>query len=319
MSTRKQRITATALLCAVAIATAAAAQSADPLPSWNDGKSKQSIMDFVGKVTTAGSPDFVAPAERIATFDNDGTLWAEQPLYFQFFSRSTASRSLRHSTRSGRRKIRSSPSSRVICRRRSRVARRSLLEIMAAASANMTTEEFDVVVNDWLATAKHPRTGRLYTEMVYQPMIELLAYLRANGFKTFIVSGGGVDFMRGFAERVYGIPPEQVVGSTGKLKFEMRDGKPVLIKLPALDFFDDKEASRSPSKPTSAAGRSRRSAIPTAICRCCSGPPPGEARGSASSCATPTPNGSGPMTYRRWVGWNRAWLTPARRAGQSWT
>jgi hypothetical protein len=118
---------------------------------------------------------------------------------------------------------------------------KGLLEMMAATHTGMTVEEFSKIVIDWITTAKHPKTGRLYTEMVYQPMIELLAYLRANGFKTFIVSGGGIEFMRPWTEKVYGIPPEQVVGSSGKTKFEMRDGKPVLVKLPAIDFIDDKD------------------------------------------------------------------------------
>jgi len=238
--THNQRIIAAAILCAMA-STTALAQSGDPLPSWNEGKTKRSIVDFVARVIRARSPEFVTPAERIATFDNDGTLWAEQPLYFQFLF--AADRVKAEATQHPEWKEKEPFKSLLGGDMKGALAggERALMEIMVAGHSNMTTEEFEPVVKNWLATAKHPKTGRLYTEMVYQPMLELLAYLRANGFKTFIVSGGGVDFMRAFAEKVYGIPPEQVIGSTGKLKFELRDGKPVLIKLPALDFVDDKE------------------------------------------------------------------------------
>ena len=237
----KKNIIAAALFCVLTF-TAAVAQSADTLPSWNDGKTKQSLKDFVAKVSKKGSPDFVPPPERIATFDNDGTLWAEQPLYFQIHFAIDRIKELASQHPEWKEK---EPFKSILAgdlKTALAGGAPALMEFMAAGHSNMTTEQFDLIVNKWLTTAKHPKTGRLYTEMVYQPMIELLAYLRANGFKTFIVSGGGVDFMRGFAERVYGIPPEQVIGSTGKLGFEMRDGKPVLIKLPALSFFDDKEA-----------------------------------------------------------------------------
>ena len=173
---------------------------------------------------------------------------------------------------------------------------RSLMEIMAAAHSDMTTEEFDEVVKNWLTTAKHPTTGRPYSQMVYQPMIELLAYLRANGFKTFIVSGGGIDFMRAFAENVYGISPEQVIGSTGKLKFELRDGKPVLVKLPALDFFDDKEGKpiaiqrQIGRRPIAAFGNSDGD-LQMLQWTCA-----GAGRASASSFVTPTPSANGPTT-----------------------
>jgi hypothetical protein len=236
----KTKLIAAALLGALAFTTTVA-QAADALPSWNEGKSKQSIVDFVAKVTKEGSPDFVPPAERIATFDNDGTLWSEQPLYFQIIFAIDRIKELAPQHPEWKEK---EPFKSVLAGDMKGAfagGSHSLMEIMAAGSANMTTEQFDVVLNKWLSTAKHPKTGRLYSEMVYQPMLELLAYLRANGFKTFIVSGGGIDFMRGFAERVYGIPPEQVVGSVGKLQFELRDGEPVLIKLPTLGFFDDKE------------------------------------------------------------------------------
>lgn len=226
--------------CVLALA-AAVAQSAEPLASWNDGAAKKSITDFVSKVTQAGSPDFVPAAERIATFDNDGTLWGEQPLYFQIQFGIDRVKELAPQHPEWKEK---EPFKSVLAgdlKTALAGGAPALMEILAAGSSNMTTEEFDGVVKAWIGTAKHPKTGRLYSDMVYQPMLELLDYLRANGFKTYIVSGGGADFMRAFAERVYGIPPEQVVGSTGKLQFEMRDGKPVIMKLPALDFFDDKE------------------------------------------------------------------------------
>ncbi len=234
-------IVAVALLCPSVLATAVA-HAADPLPSWNEGKTKQSIVDFVAKVTKEGSPEFVPAAERIATFDNDGTLWAEQPLYSQIQFGLDRVKELAPAHPEWKEK---EPFKSVLAGDLNTAlagGARSLIEILAAGSTNMTTEEFDRVARAWIAAAKHPKTGRLYSEMVYQPMLELLAYLRANGFKTYIVSGGGSDFMRAFAERVYGIPPEQVIGSTGKLQFEMRDGQPVLVRLPALDFFDDKEA-----------------------------------------------------------------------------
>jgi hypothetical protein len=217
------------------------AHAADPLPSWNDGKAQQSIVDFVAKVTKEGSPDFVPPAERIATFDNDGTLWAEQPLYFQFLFAIDRVKALapQHSEWKDQ-----EPFASLLKGDLKGVlagGEAALLDIVMGTHSGLTTEEFEGVVKDWLATAKHPQTGRPYTTMVYQPMLELLAYLRANGFKTFIVSGGGIEFMRAFAEKVYGIPPEQVIGSAGKLKLELRDGIPVLVKLPAVDFIDNKE------------------------------------------------------------------------------
>ena len=219
----------------------AIAQTIDPLPSWNDGKAKQSIIAFVDKVTKAGSPGFVPPAERIATFDNDGTLWAEQPIYFQFLFAFDRVKVLapQHPEWKDREPYASVLKDDVkgVLNR----GKKTLLEIIAATHAGMTTEEFEKIVKDWIATAKHPVTKRHYTEMVYQPMLELLAYLRVNDFKTFIVSGGGIEFMRPWTEKVYGIPPEQVVGSSIKTKFELRDGKPVLVRLPEIIFFNDKD------------------------------------------------------------------------------
>jgi phosphoglycolate phosphatase-like HAD superfamily hydrolase len=216
------------------------AYAADPLPSWNDSAPKQAIIAFVEKVTKEGSTDFVAAPERIATFDNDGTLWAEQPIYFQFAFMFDRVKALapRHPEWKTKEPFASLLKGDV----KGALAggEKGLMELMAATHTGMTTDEFSQVVTDWIATAKHPKTGKRYTEMVYQPMLELLTYLRANGFKTFIVSGGGIEFMRPWTEKVYGIPPEQVVGSSGKLKFEMRDGKPVLVKLPEINLIDDK-------------------------------------------------------------------------------
>lgn len=232
------RLTA-ALMSAIAFA-ASIAQAADPLPSWNDGAAKQSIVAFVTRVTTRGK-DFVAERERIATFDNDGTLWAEQPIYFQFTFALERVRALapRHPEWKD-----TEPFASLLRGDLEGVLaddEHALLEIVVATHSGMTTEEFEKIVKDWLVTARHPKFKRRYTALAYQPMLELLAYLRAHGFKTFIVSGGGIEFMRAFAEQVYGIPPEQVIGSTGKQKFELRDGKPVLVKLPDLDFIDNEE------------------------------------------------------------------------------
>jgi hypothetical protein len=236
----KQTILAVALVWAL-VSTTTAARAADPLPSWNDGKAKQSIIDFVAKVTTAGSADFVPVPERIATFDNDGTLWCEQPLYSQFLFALDRVKALAPQHPEWKEKepfasiLKGDPKAALAG------GVRAMLEIVMATHAGMTAEEFELTVKDWLATARHPKFKRPYTECVYQPMLELLAYLRANGFKTFIVSGGGIEFMRPWTEKVYGIPPEQVVGSSIKTKFELRDGKPVLVRLPEISFIDDKD------------------------------------------------------------------------------
>ncbi|MGB4740429.1 MAG: HAD family hydrolase [Fuerstiella sp.] len=223
------------------VSMTANAKAADPLPSWNDGKAKQSIIDFVEKVTQPDSPHFVPPAERIATFDNDGCLWSEQPMYFQAFFVFDRIKAL--APQHPEWKTQEPFASILKGDLKSALAggEHALLEMVMATHAGMTTDEFEKIVTDWITTAKHPKTGKLYSEMVYQPMLEVLAYLRANGFKTYIVSGGGIEFMRPWSERVYGIPPEQVVGSSIKTKFEVRDGKPVLVRLPELNFIDDKE------------------------------------------------------------------------------
>jgi hypothetical protein len=212
----------------------------DPLPSWNETARKQSIVAFVDRVTKAGSPDFVPAAERIATFDNDGTLWAEQPMYFQLAFALDRVKALAPQHPEWKDQEPFASLLRGDLKGALAGGEHAIVEIVMAAHAGMTSEEFDSIVRDWVATARHPKTGRLYTEMVYQPMLELLAYLRAHGFKTYIVSGGGIEFMRPWTERVYGIPPEQVVGSSVRTKFELRDGVPALVRLPEIAFIDDK-------------------------------------------------------------------------------
>jgi hypothetical protein len=215
-------------------------QGQDPLPSWNDGKAKQSITEFVGKVTKEGSSDFVSPAERIATFDNDGTLWCEQPIYFQVMFALDRVKVLAPKHPEWKTKEPFASLLKGDVKGALAGGEKAIVEIIAVTHSGMTTEEFEKIVSDWIATAQHPKFKRPLTECVYQPMIELLGYLRANGFKTFIVSGGGIEFMRPWTEKVYGIPPEQVVGSSIKTKYEMRDGKPVLMRLPEMNFIDDK-------------------------------------------------------------------------------
>ncbi len=236
----KQHLIAAVLIGALAF-TATIAHASDPLPSWNDGAAKKAIVAFVEKVTREGSADFVPVPERIATFDNDGTLWAEQPMYFQALFVFDRIKALvpQHPEWKGKEPFASVLKGDV----KSALAggERALMEMVMATHTGMTTEEFEKTVKDWIATAKHPVTKRPYTEMVYQPMLELLAYLRANGFKTYIVSGGGIEFMRPWTEKVYGIPPEQVIGSSVKTKFEIRDGKAVLVRLPELSFINDRE------------------------------------------------------------------------------
>ncbi len=219
---------------------ARASFAADPLPSWKDTAPKKAIVTFVEQVTRESSPSFVPVAERIATFDNDGTLWAEQPMYCQLAFALDRVKAL--APQHPEWKTKEPFASLLKGDLKSALAggEKTILEIVMATHAGMTTEEFEQIVRDWVASAKHPKTGRLYTEMVYQPMLELLDFLRANGFKTYIVSGGGIEFMRPWTEKVYGIPPEQVVGSSIKTKFEMRDGKPVLVRLPEINFIDDK-------------------------------------------------------------------------------
>lgn len=212
----------------------------DPLPSWNDTPPKKAMVEFVAKVTREGSHDFVPIAERIATFDNDGTLWAEQPMYFQGLFALDRVKALAPKHPEWKTKGPFASLLRGDLKTAFAGGERAMMEVVMATHAGMSTEEFEQIVKDWIATARHPKTQKLYTEMVYQPMLELLEYLRAHGFKTFIVSGGGIEFMRPWTEKVYGIPPEQVVGSSIKTQFQIRDGKPVLMRLAQLNFIDDK-------------------------------------------------------------------------------
>jgi phosphoserine phosphatase len=216
-------------------------QAADPLPSWNDGKAKQAIIDFVLKVTKEGGKDFVPVAERFAVFDNDGTLWPENPVPFQlaYVLDELKRRAARDPILAADEMVKAALAGDV-AKLMAGEHHNGLMRIMALTHAGMTTDEFRANVEAWLATAKHPKYGMTYDQLTYQPMQEVLIYLRANGFKTFIVSGGGADFMRVWAERVYGIPPEQVVGSTAQTKFELRDSGPVLVKTLEHLFVDDK-------------------------------------------------------------------------------
>lgn len=237
-------VVAAAVLAAfVAAGTAAARAGKDPLPSWNEGPARRAILDFVERTTRAGSPDRVAPAARVAVFDNDGTLWAEKPTYVQAQFVVDRVRALAPSHPEWREK---EPFASILAGRPAAALsdQRALVEAVVATHAGLTTEEFEAVVREWIATARHPSTGRLHTEMVYQPMLEVLDLLRANGFRVFIVSGGGIDFMRPWAEEVYGIPPERVVGSAIETRYESRDGKPVIARLPSIAFVDD-----GPGKP----------------------------------------------------------------------
>jgi hypothetical protein len=222
----------------------ARATETDPLPSWNDGPTKQSILDFVTAVTKDGDAHYVKPAERIATIDNDGTLWVEQPIYTQFAF--AIDRVVAEADKHPEWKT-EEPFKSILAGDMKGLAasgEKGMMEVMAATHSGMTTTDFNKTVKDWLATAKHPRFKVLYTYLIYQPMLELLNYLRANDFKTFIVSGGGVEFMRNFADQTYGVPPEQVIGSSGVTHYQMWDGSPVLVKQPKVLFVDD-----GPGKP----------------------------------------------------------------------
>lgn len=222
----------------VLLPTRGAAQ--EVLPSWKDERSKQAIVDFVSRVTDPHDAQFVAESERIAVFDNDGTLWCEQPMYVQLAFALDRVRELAPQHPEWRE---NQPFKAVLENDLAQLAaagERGLLELVMATHAGLTNEEFAEVVRQWIAQARHPKFGRPYTECVYQPMLELLDYLRAHQFKVYLVSGGGVEFMRVWAEQVYGIPPEQIIGSSIKLKYELRQGKPTLVRLPEIDFIDDR-------------------------------------------------------------------------------
>lgn len=223
----------------VAASLCLSAHAAEQLPSWNDGPAKKSIVEFVAKVTQAGAPDFVPPSDRIAVFDNDGTLWPEQPMYVQLAFALDRVRLLapQHPEWKEKQPFKAALADDLDAL--AKAGHEGVLELLMATHTGNTTEEFEGIVGDWLSAARHPKFNRPYTDLVYQPMIELLAYLRANGFKTFIVSGGGVEFMRPWVEEVYGIPPEQVIGSNVKVAYEVKSGGPVLIRLPEINFVDD--------------------------------------------------------------------------------
>jgi phosphoglycolate phosphatase-like HAD superfamily hydrolase len=235
----KSHLSIIAILFALSSARAA---HEEVLPSWNETPARKAIVDFVERITSESSADYVPPDERIAVFDNDGTLWAEQPVYFQVAFTIDRIKVMAQEHPEWKD---TEPFKSVLEGRFKDVAdAKNIASLMMAAHSGMTTEEFSRTVLDWINTARHPATGKPYTEMVYKPMIEVLEYLRANGFKTYIVSGGGVEFMRPWVSKAYGIPPEQVIGSRGKLKLEERNGKPVLLKLPEIDLIDD-----GPGKP----------------------------------------------------------------------
>jgi hypothetical protein len=233
------RLISQALAILLVTVVVAPVRADDPLPSWNEGPAKRAIVDFVSRVTKEGSSDFVPVADRLATLDNDGTLWSEKPMYFQLMFtvdriKSLAPKHPEWEQDKTFKAILEGDLNPILAG-----TPRDRLEVLAASHAGMTTEEFESIVIEWLATAKHPRFHRPYTELVFQPMLELLAYLRASGFETYIASGGGVEFMRPWVEGVYGIAPDHVVGSTMKIKYEHRDGRPALVRLPEVEFVDD--------------------------------------------------------------------------------
>jgi len=227
-----------------AVCFSAQAQTGDPLPSWNESASKAGIVAFVQAVTDTKGKDYVLPVERIAVFDNDGTLWSEQPLYFQFVFMLDQLKVAEPKHPEWKDNAVFHALAKHDQKALAEIGQKPVLELLAVANSGMTVAAYDRTIRDWLATARHPRFKRPYTDLVFKPMQELLAYLRANGFKTFIVSGGAVEFMRPWAENAYGIPPEQIIGSQQDVKFEMKDGKPVLTREPKFAFIDD-----GPGKP----------------------------------------------------------------------
>jgi phosphoserine phosphatase len=240
MKTLSSRALLASALFALACA-APSARAADPLPSWNDGAAKQAIVSFVAKVTKQGSPGYVAEPERIAVFDNDGTLWTEHPMYTQLAFALDRVKALAPSHPEWKT---TQPFKAVLendLKTLAAAGEKGLLELVMATHAGMSTADFETTVTAWFKDARDPRFKRPYTELTYKPMVELLAYLRTNGFKTYIVSGGGIEFMRPVTAALYGIPPEQVIGSSIKTQYTMKDGKPALMRLPAIDFIDDKD------------------------------------------------------------------------------
>jgi phosphoserine phosphatase len=229
-----------ALVASLLLLFAGLARAADPLASWNDGATKSRIVAFVKAATRPGGRDYVAPAVRIAVFDNDGTLWSEQPMYFQLAFAIDRVRALapQHPEWAGRQPFKAVLDGDV--KTLAELGEKGLLELVMATHAGSTSDEFAQAVRDWATTARHPKLNRPYTELTYRPMRELLDYLRANGFRTYIVSGGGVEFLRVLSQELYGIPPEQVIGSSIRTRYEVRDGTPVIVRLPEIDFIDDK-------------------------------------------------------------------------------
>ena len=298
-----------------------AAQDTDPLPSWNDSTSKKTIVDFVTKVTQEDGTNFVPASERIATFDNDGTLWAEQPVYFQFAFAADRVKALapQHPEWKTVQPFKALLEGDI--KAIAAIGEKGLLEVIAATHAGMTVQEFHNAVLDWIATARHQRFDRPYTELVYQPMLELLAHLRANGFKTFIVSGGGIEFMRPWTEKVYGIPPEQVVGSSGLTEFQLQpDGAPRLVKLPKVEFIDD-----GPGKPVGInrfIGRRPVFAFGNSDGdqQMLEWTQPAAARASWGWCTTPMPSASGPtIASPLSASSTRRSTRPTPAAGRWWT
>lgn len=227
-------------IVAIAFSTGCASVHKDPLPSWNDGPAKHSITSFVERTTRKGGADYVPPEARIATFDNDGTLWVEQPMYTQLAFAIDRIHTLAPSHPEWKTQEPFASILKGDVRQALAGGDHAILEIVAVTHAGMTIDEFESTVTNWIATARHPRFNELYTQCIYQPMVEVLDYLRANGFTTYIVSGGGVEFMRPWTDAAYGVPTHQVVGSSGKTKYEARDGNPVLVKLPEIESIDDK-------------------------------------------------------------------------------
>ena len=240
MKLRLTPATALAIVAWILVLTLGTARAADPLPSWHAGPAKSRIVDFVKAVTDKRSKDYVVPAERIAVFDNDGTLWSEQPMYFQLAFALDRIRALApaHPEWATTQPFKSALDGDL--KTLAAAGEKGLAELVMASHAGTTSDEFAAIVRDWAKTARHPTAGRRYVDLTYKPMRELLDYLRANGFRTYIVSGGGVEFLRAMAEELYGVPPEQVIGSSIRTKYEVRDGRPVIVRMPEIDFIDDK-------------------------------------------------------------------------------
>jgi len=236
---RAGRLVGIVLISLLAL-SATLARAAEPLASWNDGPTKSRILGFVQAVTDRASRDYVPPAGRIAVFDNDGTLWSEQPVYSQLHFAIDRVRSLAPSNPRWKTQQPFKAAIEGDMKALAATGEKGLLQLVMVSHAGMTSDEFTRIVKDWLATARHPKFNRPYTDLVYQPMLEVLDYLRANGFRTYIVSGGGIEFVRAFSEEKYGIPPEQVIGSSIRTRYEVRNGQPVIVRLPEIDFIDDK-------------------------------------------------------------------------------